>query len=396
MTGASRPIGCWGWGPASRRPTARPGIPTHFNFRPSKRSHRYRAGRDRPQLPTEIGAVADMRQAMKVLNALGGRDAAQGALQPRLAAPSRRFELLPGDETLRWRLRPPSDDAERILADLRAVMRATRSSPDVGWNRTASASNSRSSSRVDPHPRGSRPWASALAALGSARPSERRRRLVVGDGGFGRTRPCGHRRGRNLGGGWGGDEQQAFGTIAGRSRRISGCPTAPSSPSRWGTDADYAAIARPTASTAWGAFGRRMRRRSPLPSLGGPTVIDLAMIKNPTPTTGLWDILTSIRQTGMSAMSRRLRRARPASTTTGTLGCDLALVLKDRTSTFLGTRSRRSTGRPRCWTSWPVPAGRRAAGVGIGLRQSNHRGLAGRLDTRGLGQAAGIVLNAGR
>ena len=88
----------------------------------------------------------------------------------------------------------------------------------------------------------------------------------------------------------------AFGTIAGLQKAHYGLTYGTTFPGEAGTPEygpDYAALAR-----AYGAVGVRIDKAAELlPALeaaiasGKPTVLDVAMINNPTPTTGHWNIL---------------------------------------------------------------------------------------------------------
>ncbi|MGB1258314.1 MAG: thiamine pyrophosphate-dependent enzyme, partial [Thiolinea sp.] len=88
----------------------------------------------------------------------------------------------------------------------------------------------------------------------------------------------------------------AFGTIAGLQKAHYGLTYGTTFPGAAGAPEfgpDYAAIAK-----AYGAKGVRIESSDELlPALkhaiaeGGPVVIDVAMINNPTPTTGHWNIL---------------------------------------------------------------------------------------------------------
>ncbi len=87
--------------------------------------------------PVAIGAVADLREALKVLNRVARRIAPKGVQRPKLLAEmaANRKAFVAGNrkamESSAWPMRP-----ERILADLRAALpRDALICTDVGWNK---------------------------------------------------------------------------------------------------------------------------------------------------------------------------------------------------------------------------------------------------------------------
>lgn len=117
---------------------------------------------------------------------------------------------------------------------------------------------------------------------------------LVGDGGFGQNPAMlATAVERNLGIVWIVMNNNAFGTIAGLQKAHYGVTYGTVFPGDEGVMPNYADIAK-----AYGACGVRISSaKELLPALskaiesGNPTVIDVAMINNPTPTTGYWNIL---------------------------------------------------------------------------------------------------------
>ena len=91
--------------------------------------------------PVAIGAVADLKEALKVLNRVARKLAPKGVQRPKLVAEmaANRKQFVAGNrkamESDAWPMRP-----ERILADLRAVVpRDSILCTDVGWNKNGMA-----------------------------------------------------------------------------------------------------------------------------------------------------------------------------------------------------------------------------------------------------------------
>ena len=113
-----------------------------FSFPPTKLIHididPAEIGRN---YPVAIGAVADLKQALKVLNRVARKLAPKGVQRPKLVAEmaANRKQFVAGNrkamESDAWPMRP-----ERILADLRAVVpRDSILCTDVGWNKNGMA-----------------------------------------------------------------------------------------------------------------------------------------------------------------------------------------------------------------------------------------------------------------
>src|SRR6185295_9637109 len=104
----------------------------HIDIDPSELGRNY---------PLAIGAVADLKQALRVLNRVARRIAPKGVERPELVAEmaANRKSFVAGNrkamESDAWPMRP-----ERILADLRTVMpRDALLCTDVGWNKNGMA-----------------------------------------------------------------------------------------------------------------------------------------------------------------------------------------------------------------------------------------------------------------
>ena len=118
---------------------------------------------------------------------------------------------------------------------------------------------------------------------------------VVGDGGFGQNPAMlATAREEGLGVIWVVMNNNAFGTIAGLQKAHYGLTYGTTFPKNGDeTLPNYADVAK-----AYGVDGVRVRRAADFkPALeaaiasGRPTVIDVAMVNNPTPTSGHWNIL---------------------------------------------------------------------------------------------------------
>jgi acetolactate synthase-1/2/3 large subunit len=248
--------------------------------------------------PTEIGIVSDVRAALRVLNAVA---------QELIPAP-RRQESLHAEIAREHRAFADSNEAaamsdafpmmpERILADLRAVMpRDAYLTTDVGWNKNGVGQQFpilTPGTVLTPGGFATMGFGPA-AAIGAklARP-DRAVLSLVGDGGFGQNPSVlATAREMDLGIIWIVMNNNAFGTIAGLQKAHYGLTYGTTFEA--GSDApDYAAIAR-----AYGVEGIRIESAAAFaPAVaealrgGRPTVIDVAMVNNPTPTSGHWNIL---------------------------------------------------------------------------------------------------------
>ena len=272
-----------------------------FNFPPSKLIHidiePSEIGRN---FPTEIGAVADLKQALKVLNRVAREMLPAGRKNPGLAAAiaGHRAAFKASNEEMETSPSFPMMP-ERILADLRAVMpRDAYLTTDVGWNKNGVGQ------QFPIYAPGSILTPGGFATMGFG-PSaalgvklahpDRAVISLVGDGGFGQNPAVlATAAAQGLGVVWVVMNNNAFGTIAGLQKAHYGLTYGTTFPKTDGEQTpDYAAIAR-----AYGVDGVRLRAADELrPALeaaiasGRPTVIDVAMINNPTPTSGHWDIL---------------------------------------------------------------------------------------------------------
>ena len=272
-----------------------------FSFPPSKLIHidiePSEIGRN---FPTEIGVVADLKQALKVLNRVAREMLPRGRANPELAAAIAAHR----DGFKAANTGMEASDAfpmmpERILADLRAVMpRDAFLTTDVGWNKNGVGQ------QFPIYEPGSILTPGGFATMGFGPPAalgvkiafpERTVISLVGDGGFGQNPAMlATAAAEGLGVIWVVMNNNAYGTIAGLQKAHYGLTYGTTFPTADGEQTpDYAAIAR-----AYGVDGVRLRSADELkPALeaaiasGRPTVIDVAMVNNPTPTSGHWDIL---------------------------------------------------------------------------------------------------------
>ncbi len=263
----------------------------HIDIEPSEIGRNY---------PTEIGAVADLKQALKTLN----RVAKELYPTPRRSEALAR-EIAKVREEFKASNREMAESAsfpmmpERILADVRAVLpRDAIITTDVGWNKNGVGQ------QFPIYTPGSVLTPGGYATMGFGPPAALGAKIaapdrvvisLVGDGGFGQNPAAlatAHE--ENLAVVWVVMNNNAFGTIAGLQKAHFGLTygtTFPSTGSEW--TPDYAAIAR-----AYGIEGVRIRSAAEFkPALekaiasGKPCVIDVAMKNNPTPTAGHWNIL---------------------------------------------------------------------------------------------------------
>jgi acetolactate synthase-1/2/3 large subunit len=250
--------------------------------------------------PAEIGAVADLKQALRVLDRVARKLAPEGVRRPALASEiaavrsafveSNRKHM----ESDAYPMRP-----ERILADVReALPRDALITTDVGWNKNGVGQQFpilEAGTIFTPGGYATMGFG-APAALGAklARP-DRVVVALVGDGGFGQNpallaTACE----QDIAVVWVIMNNFAFGTIAGLEKAHYGTTYGtvfekdgtPYSP-------DYAAIAR-----AYGIDGVRVGKASDFkPALERaiaakrPFVIDVVMQNEPVPTAGHWNIM---------------------------------------------------------------------------------------------------------
>ncbi len=272
-----------------------------FNFPPTQLIHididPTEIGRN---YPVAIGAVADLKEALKVLNRVARKIAPKGVQRPELLAEmaANRKSFVTGNrqamESDKWPMQP-----ERILADLRAVMpRDALLCTDVGWNKNGMAQ------QYPIYTPGSVFTPGGFATMGFGSPAAlgakvaRPDRVVValiGDGGFGQN-PAALATAfeEDIAVIWVIMNNCAYGTIAGLEKAHYGTTFGtvfekdgkPYSP-------DYAAIAR-----AYGVDGIKVGSAAEFkPALEKavaskrPVVIDVRMENVPTPTAGHWNIM---------------------------------------------------------------------------------------------------------
>ncbi len=252
--------------------------------------------------PTEIGAVADAKAALTVLNRVAQQTFPQGCTANPLAdkisefrknfaaanhsnATSSAFPMMP----------------ERILADVRKALPDDGIlTTDVGWNKNGVGQ------QFDILTPGSILTPGGFATMGFGPPAAIGAKLaapdravlsLVGDGGFGQNPAMlATAVELELGIVWLVMNNNAFGTIAGLQKAHYGLTYGTTFPGQAGAPThgpDYALIAQ-----AYGATGMRIESANALLpaleaafALNRPVVLDVAMINNPTPTTGHWNIL---------------------------------------------------------------------------------------------------------
>jgi acetolactate synthase-1/2/3 large subunit len=250
----------------------------------------------------EIGVVADAKAALKVLlkvarelypNGVSRAEKQQEISDFRKAFKASNREMQTSDA---FPLMP-----ERILADTRkALPDDAIITTDVGWNKNGVGQ------QFDILTPGSILTPGGFATMGFGPPAAIGAKLaapervvisLVGDGGFGQNPSMlATAVELDLGIIWLVMNNNAFGTIAGLQKAHYGLTYGTTFPGSAETPAhgpDYAEIAR-----AYGAVGKRIASADELlPALeaaiesGKPTVLDVPMINNPTPTTGHWNIL---------------------------------------------------------------------------------------------------------
>lgn len=272
-----------------------------FNIPPSKLIHidiePSEIGRN---FPTAIGIVADLKQALKVMLKVARELYPEGLKNPELVAEIAAYRA----EFKASNTEMETSDAfpmmpERILADVRAAMpRDAYLTTDVGWNKNGVGQ------QFPIYTPGSVLTPGGYATMGFGPPAAlgvkcaRPDKVVismVGDGGFGQNPAVlATAREEGLGVIWVVMNNNAFGTIAGLQKAHYGLTYGTTFP-RDGDDTvpKYADIAK-----AYGVEGVRVRSAAEFkPALeaaiasGKPTVIDVAMVNNPTPTSGHWNIL---------------------------------------------------------------------------------------------------------
>jgi len=250
--------------------------------------------------PVAIGAVADLKEALKVLNRVARRIAPQGVRRDALVAEmaGNREAFVAGNRAAMasdaWPMRP-----ERILADLREVLpRDAIICTDVGWNKNGVGQ------QFPIYTPGSILTPGGYATMGFGSPAALGAKVacpdrvvvaLIGDGGFGQN-PAALATAAEDGIAvvWVIMNNRAFGTIAGLEAAHYG--------TTFGTvfekdgkswSPDYAAIARAydvegikvgSAAEFKPALERAIR-------LGKPVVLDVYMKNEPVPTAGHWNIM---------------------------------------------------------------------------------------------------------
>jgi acetolactate synthase-1/2/3 large subunit len=252
---------------------------------------------------TEIGAIADLKQSLQVLNVVARemypapRKAAkitdtiakfrrEFAASNQVMATSDAFPMMP----------------ERILAEVRAQLpRDAIITTDVGWNKNGVGQ------QFPVYTPGSVLTPGGFATMGFGPPAAIGAKIaapqrvvlsLVGDGGFGQN-PSALATAVEQGLAiiWLVMNNNAFGTIAGLQKAAYGLTHGtlfPAETNGWDAQKpNYAEIAR-----AYGCEGERLRSAADLaPALrralasGKPYLLDVPMKNNPTPTTGHWNIL---------------------------------------------------------------------------------------------------------
>ncbi|CUK10568.1 Acetolactate synthase large subunit [Ruegeria denitrificans] len=252
--------------------------------------------------PTEIGVVADAKAAFRVLNRVAREMYPDGFKRPALEQQITNFRT----EFKARNVEMATSSAfpmmpERILADTRkALPKDAIITTDVGWNKNGVGQ------QFDILTPGSILTPGGFATMGFGPPGAIGAKLaapdrvvlsLVGDGGFGQNPSMlATAVELDLGIIWLVMNNNAFGTIAGLQKAHYGLTygtTFPGSAAAPANGPGYSDIAR-----AYGAEGHRLSAADELlPALeaaiasGKPTVLDVPMINNPTPTTGHWNIL---------------------------------------------------------------------------------------------------------
>jgi len=250
--------------------------------------------------PVEIGAMADLKPALAVLNRVARKLLPEGIKRPQVAKEiaANREEFVAGNrahaQSNAYPMRP-----ERILADVREVLpRNAFITTDVGWNKNGVGQQF---PVLEP---GTILTPGGYATMGFGAPGALGAKLaqpdrvvisLVGDGGFGQNPAMlATAYEQNIAVVWVIMNNNAFGTIAGLERAHFG--------TTFGTvfekngkpyNPDYAAMAK-----AYGVDGIRITSASEFkPALeraiksNSPYVIDVSMQNEPVPTFGHWNIM---------------------------------------------------------------------------------------------------------
>jgi acetolactate synthase I/II/III large subunit len=252
---------------------------------------------------TEIGAIADLKQALQVLN---------DVVREMFPAPRKKTKI--ADTIAKFRLEfaagnqvMATSDAfpmmpERILAEVRAQLpRDAIITTDVGWNKNGVGQ------QFPVYTPGSVLTPGGFATMGFGPPAAIGAKIaapdrvvlsLVGDGGFGQNPSVlATALEQGLAIIWLVMNNNAYGTIAGLQKAAFGLTHGtlfPAASIGWDAQMpNYAEIAR-----AYGCEGERLKSAADLaPALrralasGKPYLLDVPMKNNPTPTTGHWNIL---------------------------------------------------------------------------------------------------------
>jgi len=265
----------------------------HVDIEPSEIGRNY---------PTEIGVVADAKASLAVLTRVAKELYPDGIQRPGVINKIQAFRTAFKDSnkaianSAEFPMMP-----ERILSDTRkALPEDAIITTDVGWNKNGVGQ------QFDILSPGSILTPGGFATMGFGPPGAIGAKLaapervvisLVGDGGFGQNPAMlATAVELNLGIVWLVMNNNAFGTIAGLQKAHYGLTYGTTFPGTAATPQygpDYAAIAN-----AYGAVGIKITSADELlPALkeaissARPTVLDVPMINNPTPTTGHWNIL---------------------------------------------------------------------------------------------------------
>ena len=263
----------------------------HIDIDPSEIGRNY---------PVEIGAVADLKQALKVLLRVARKLAPKGVQRSKLveqmAANRAKFTAgnLKAQRSDQWPMRP-----ERILADLRAALpRDAILCTDVGWNKNGVGQ------QYPIYEPGSIFTPGGFATMGFGSPAALGAKValpdrvvvaLVGDGGFGQN-PAALATAfeEDIAVIWVVMNNHAFGTIAGLELAHFGTTFATVFEKDGKTySPDFAAIAR-----AYGIDGVKIESAAEFrPALEAaiqsrrPVVLDVYMKNEPVPTAGHWNIM---------------------------------------------------------------------------------------------------------
>lgn len=252
--------------------------------------------------PTEIGVIADARSALGALNRIARDEYPDGFNRPAIKKEIAGFRASFAASNMEMATSPAFPMMpERILADTRAALPDDAlMTTDVGWNKNGVGQ------QYDILTPGSILTPGGFATMGFGPPAAIGAKLaapdrvvisLVGDGGFGQNPAMlATAVELELGIVWLVMNNNAFGTIAGLQKAHYGLTHGTTFPGDSASPLSrpyYAELAR-----AYGATGIRIESADELrPALQAaiasdwPTVLDVPMINNPTPTTGHWNIL---------------------------------------------------------------------------------------------------------